>query len=38
MDATGNDNLSLTVLQPNKLWPDWGLNPGLLDIYQVLYH
>jgi hypothetical protein len=18
-------------------WPDWGLNPGLLDIYQVLY-
>ena len=26
------------VLQPNKLWPDWGLNPGLLDIYQVLYH
>ena len=19
-------------------WPDWGLNPGILDIYQVLYH
>ena len=21
-----------------KSGPDWGLNPGLLDIYQVLYH
>ena len=20
-----------------KLWPDWGLSPGLLDIYQVLF-
>jgi hypothetical protein len=21
-----------------RIWPDWGLNPGSLIIYQVLYH
>ena len=20
-----------------RYWPDWGLNPGFLNIYQVLY-
>ena len=20
-----------------RIWPDWGLNPGFLNIYQVLY-
>ena len=26
------------IVAAYKEWPDWGLNPGLLDIYQVLYH
>ena len=25
------------VVAAYKLWSDWELNPGLLDIYQVLF-
>ena len=31
------DKLVGQLVAAYKLWPDWGLNPGLLDICQVLY-
>ena len=27
----------ITVCGSLRYWPDWGLNPGFLNIYQVLY-
>jgi hypothetical protein len=35
-ELKSSDQVLLKNMQ-SVYWPDWGLNPGLLDIYQVLY-